>query len=58
MPAFEEVLGATLEYYRKLGRTREEWRALLDRVAPEVDGEGKACCEEMKTRWASPPTSD
>ena len=56
VPAFGEVLGTTLEYYRGLGRTRGDWEALLDRIAAETDEEGKAYCAEMKTRWALPPT--
>ena len=58
VPALEEVLGTMLHYYRKLGKTREDWQALLDRVAAEIDEEGKACCGEMKARWASPAMGD
>jgi tetratricopeptide (TPR) repeat protein len=58
MPALEEVVGTTLDYYRALGKTRDDWRALLDGVAAGVDQEGKGYCEEMKTRWDSPPTAD
>jgi tetratricopeptide (TPR) repeat protein len=52
VPSFEEVLDLTLDYYRALGKTREDWRRLLDRVAGGVDENGKAYCEEMKIRWA------
>ena len=58
MPALEEVLATTLDDDRALGKARKDWEALLDRLAAGVDEEGKACCEEMKTRWASPPTAD
>ena len=47
-----------LDYYRALGKTRKDWEALLDRLAAGVDEEGKACREEMKTRWVSPPAAD
>ena len=52
VPALEEVLATTLDYYRALGKTPDEWRALLDRVAAKID-DGKAYCEEMKRRWPS-----
>lgn len=52
VPSLEEVLGLTLNYYRALGKTREDWQGLLDRVAGEVDEDGEAFCEEMKARWA------
>jgi hypothetical protein len=58
MPALQEVVGTTLDYYRALGKTREDWRALLDGVAAGVGEEGKAYGEEMKTRWASPTAAD
>lgn len=58
VPTLEEVLGTTLDYFRALGKTRKDWEALLDRLAAGVDEEGKASCEEMKARWACPPTAD
>src|SRR5439155_9220542 len=53
VPALEEVLATTLDYYRALGKTPDEWRALLDGVAAKIDDDGKAYCEEMKRRWPS-----
>ncbi len=53
VPPLEEVLATTLDHYRALGKTPDEWQALLDRVAAKIDDDGKAYCEEMKRRWPS-----
>lgn len=58
VPAFEDVLATTLDYYRALGKTPDEWRALLARVAAGIDDDGNAYCEEMKRRWTSGPARD
>lgn len=53
VPAFQEVMEATRDYYRAMGKTEAEWRALCDRVAAEVDADGQAYCEELKQRSLS-----
>lgn len=50
VPGFEEVMESTLTYYREMGKSGAEWRALCDRVSAEVDSEGQAYCEEMKAQ--------
>ena len=48
VPAFEEVLDLTREYYRAMGRTQAEWSALLDSIGPEIDDDGRAFMETMR----------
>lgn len=48
VPAFEDVLDLTREYYRAMGKSEAEWGALLDSIAPEIDDEGRAFLETMR----------
>jgi tetratricopeptide (TPR) repeat protein len=49
VPAFSAVLQTTRDYYRAMGKTEAEWAGFCDRVAAQVDEQGKAYCEELKT---------
>lgn len=51
VPGFEPVMDALFDYYRALGRTAADWSALLDRVEPTVDDDGKAACAALRARW-------
>ena len=51
VPAFQEVMDATRDYYRVMGKAEAEWVALCDRVAAEVDEDGKAYCAELKGHY-------
>lgn len=51
VPGFEPVMNALFDYYRALGRTAADWAALLDRVEPAVDDDGKATCAALRERW-------
>ncbi|MEO8140636.1 MAG: hypothetical protein ABI742_13365, partial [Gemmatimonadota bacterium] len=53
VPAFQEVMSATRDYYRAMGKTEAEWCALCDRVGAEVDEDGKAYCAELKQQRLS-----
>jgi tetratricopeptide (TPR) repeat protein len=53
VPAFQEVMSATRDYYRAMGKTEAEWGGLCDRVAAGVDADGQAYCEELKQRGLS-----
>jgi tetratricopeptide (TPR) repeat protein len=48
VPAFEEVLALTREYYRALGRSAAEWAASCDRVAAAVDESGRDYCARLR----------
>jgi tetratricopeptide (TPR) repeat protein len=48
VPSFQEVMEATRDYYRAMGKTEGEWGALCDRIAVTVDEDGKAYCAELK----------
>jgi len=48
VPAFEEVLELTREYYRALGRSAPDWEALCDRIASEVDEPGREFCNQLR----------
>lgn len=48
VPALEEVLPLTKEYYRALGRGEAEWHLLCDQIAPEMDGEGQAYVAQLR----------
>jgi len=48
VPAFEDVLGTTRDYYRAMGKTEEEWLARLDSIAGQVDEEGQAFVDTLR----------
>jgi tetratricopeptide (TPR) repeat protein len=49
VPAFEDVLDLTRDYYRAMGRSQEEWNKLLDSIAPEIDDDGRAFMETLRS---------
>jgi tetratricopeptide (TPR) repeat protein len=51
VPSMEDVLDTTRDYYRAMGKTKADWDALLTRIAPDLDDEGKATCEELRATW-------
>ena len=51
VPAFEDVLGTTLDYYRAMGKTEAEWLALLDSIAGQVDEEGEAFVDTLRAAY-------
>lgn len=51
VPAFEEVMELTREYYRTLGRTARDWEALCDRVAADVDDAGRDYCQRLRGEY-------
>ena len=57
VPSLEEVLDLILDYHHALGKRREDWRDLLDRVAAKMDESGKAYGEGMKTRRGPRPAA-
>ena len=48
VPGFEEVLSTTRDYYRAMGKSEAEWQALLDKIAEEVDEEGREFLETVR----------
>lgn len=48
VPAFEDVLETTRDYYRAIGKTEAEWLALLDSIAGQVDEEGQAFVDTFR----------
>jgi len=56
VPDFESVLDLIRDYYGALGRTEAEWHALLDGLAGELDEEGRAYCQALRSAW--PPGAD
>jgi hypothetical protein len=51
VPSLEDVLDTIRDYYRAMGRPQADWEALLARIAPDLDDEGKATCDEMRATW-------
>lgn len=51
VPSLEDVLDTIRDYYRAMGKTKADWNALLDRIAPDLDEPGKASCEELRATW-------
>jgi hypothetical protein len=47
----EAVLETTRDYYRAMGKTEADWDTLLARIAPDLDAEGQASCEALRTAW-------
>jgi tetratricopeptide (TPR) repeat protein len=48
VPAFQDVLQTTRDYYRAMGRPEAEWQALCDAIGDKVDEAGVACIAEMR----------
>lgn len=48
VPAFEDVLDLTREYYRAMGKSQDDWSALLDSIGPEIDDDGRAFLETLR----------
>lgn len=48
VPAFEEVMLTTRDYYRAMGKPAEEWASLCDTIAGQVDEDGAAYCVELR----------
>ena len=48
VPAFEDVMLTTRDYYRAMGKPAEEWATLCDTIAGQVDEEGAAYCAELR----------
>lgn len=48
VPAFQDVLLTTRDYYRAMGRSEAEWMQLCDEIAAKVDEEGAAFCAEVR----------
>ena len=48
VPQFEDVMETTRDYYHMMGKTLAEWSALCDRVAAEVDAEGREYCAGVR----------
>lgn len=51
VPGFEDVLDLTRDYYRAMGKTEAEWMVLLDSIAPQIDEEGRAFVDTMKSGY-------
>jgi len=51
VPAFEDVLDTTRDYYRAMGKTEDEWLALLDSIAEQVDEDGRAFVEGLRSGY-------
>jgi tetratricopeptide (TPR) repeat protein len=51
VPAFEDVLQTTRDYYRAMGRTEAEWQALCDTISGRVDKEGQTVVEAMRAGY-------
>ena len=54
VPDYFAVMDLLLKYYRALGKTKDDWSALCNRVMPEVDSDGQAYAEELKGKWETP----
>ncbi len=53
VPAFDDVLALTRRYYEAMGRSREEWVACCDAIAPTVDEEGQAVLEAARAAFTA-----
>ena len=51
VPDYFTVMELLFKYYRALGKTKDDWLALCNRVMPEVDSAGQAYAEELKGKW-------
>jgi hypothetical protein len=51
VPAFEDVLSTTRDYYRAMGKTEAEWLAALDSNAGQVDEEGQKFIDTLRSDY-------
>jgi hypothetical protein len=56
VPALEEVLPLTKDYYRAMGRSEAEWHTLCDQISPDMDEEGQAYVAQLRG-WGGPPAA-
>ena len=54
VPDYFSVMELLFKYYRALGKTKDDWSALCDRVMPDVDSAGQAYAQELKGKWVTP----
>ena len=54
VPGFQEVIGLTRAYYEAMGRSRAEWDACCDAIAPAIDEEGQAVLEAARRAYPAP----
>lgn len=54
VPDYCAVMDLLLKYYRALGKTKDDWTALCDRVKPQVDSDGQAYADELIGKWETP----
>ena len=54
VPGFQEVIGLTRAYYDAMGRSRAEWDACCDAIAPAIDEEGQAVLEAARRAYPAP----
>lgn len=54
VPAFQDVLLTTRDYYRAMGRSEAEWMQLCDGIAAQVDEDGAAFCAEVRGSLHAP----